>query len=439
MSINIHDKKHLTYPQRVTIEAELNKGSTFASISRKIHKEPSTISKEIRRHITHQIKRDRNANIPCNKRQTCRIRGLCNDNGCIRLCRICLKLGFSCTNVCHQYDPKTCKKLNKPPYVCNACIYKTSCLMERSYYLAKFADEAYHDLLLSSREGINQSPVDIAMLDELISPLLLKGQSMAHIYAHHANEIPCCRKTLYNYIDKSVFTARNIDMRRRVRYKLRKKPTRISLTVREFRNNRTYDDFLKLLKNNPNIPVVELDTVEGAKSKSKKVFLTMLFRSCSLMLMFLLTEKTADCVAEVFDYLSEVLGEDIFREVFPIILTDNGAEFQRPEQLETSLSGKNRTHIYYCNPHSSWQKGMIEKNHEYIRLVIPKGKSLEPYTKANTTLLMNHINSEARDSLNGCTPFKLSQMLLNNRLHRQLSLVEISPDQVQLKPNLLKY
>ena len=437
MSKNIHDKKHLTYPQRVTIETMLNSRDTFASIARNLNKDPSTISKEIRRHITHHIKRDRNVNIPCSKRQTCRIRGLCNDHDCIKLCRICEKQGFSCTNVCHQYDPKTCKKLNKPPYVCNACLYKNSCLMEKSYYLAKFADEAYHDLLLSSREGINQAPVDIAMLDQLISPLLRKGQSMAHIYAHHANEIPCCRKTLYNYIDKSVFTARNIDMRRRVRYKIRKQPTRISLIVREFRNGRTYDDFLKLIKHNPTIPVVEMDTVEGAKGKSKKVFLTMLFRRCSLMLIFLLEEKTADCVAEVFDYLTESLGEDTFREIFPIILTDNGAEFQRPEELETDLACKIRTHIYYCNPHSAWQKGMIEKNHEYIRLVIPKGKSLEPYTKENTTLLMNHINSEARDSLNGCTPFKLSQMLINSILHHQLALVEIPPDQVHLKPDLL--
>lgn len=438
MSQNNHDKKHLTYSQRVLIESELNCGASFASIARKIDKDPSTISKEVRRHITHHIKRDRNANIPCSERQACRIRGLCIDHDCIRLCRICEKPGFSCTNVCHQYKPKICEKLNKPPYVCNACNHKNSCLLKTSYYMAKFAEEAYRDLLLSSREGINQAPVDIAMLDGLISPLLRKGQSMAHIYAHHAKEIPCCRKTLYNYIDKSVFSARNIDMRRRVHCKVRKKPTRISLTVREFRTNRTYDDFLKLIKDDPNIPVVEMDTVEGGKSKSQKVFLTMFFRNCSLMVMFLLKEKTGDCVAEIFDYLTARLGEEVFSELFPIILTDNGAEFQRPEQLETALSGKNRTHIYYCNPHSSWQKGMIEKNHEYIRLVIPKGKSLEPYTTEDTTLLMNHINSEARDSLNGCTPFKLSQMLLNNLLHHVLELVEISPDQVHLKPDLLK-
>ena len=71
-------------------------------------------------------------------------------------------------------------------------------------------------------------------------------------------------------------------------------------------------------------------------------------------------------------------------------------------------------------------------------MYIPKGKSLDPYTFENATLLMNHINSEARDSLNGCTPFKLSLMLLNNKLHKLLKLVEIPPDEVSLHPSLLK-
>ena len=45
--------------------------------------------------------------------------------------------------------------------------------------------------------------------------------------------------------------------------------------------------------------------------------------------------------------------------------------------------GESRTAIYYCNPNSSWQKGMIEKNHEYIRYVIPKGQSLDLYSQAD--------------------------------------------------------
>ena len=46
-----------------------------------------------------------------------------------------------------------------------------------------------------------------------------KGQSIAHIYASHADEIACSRRTIYSYIDRGVFQARNIDLRRKVVYK----------------------------------------------------------------------------------------------------------------------------------------------------------------------------------------------------------------------------
>jgi len=72
------------------------------------------------------------------------------------------------------------------------------------------------------------------MLDQLISPLLKKGQSIAHIYANHAAEIPCCRKTIYNYIDRGLFQARNVDMRWRVRYKARRKKTSFSFLPKNF-------------------------------------------------------------------------------------------------------------------------------------------------------------------------------------------------------------
>jgi IS30 family transposase len=80
---------------------------------------------------------------------------------------------------------------------------------------------------------------------------------------------------------------------------------------------------------------------------------------------------------------------------------------------------------------------MIEKNHEYIRYVLPKGTSFEKLIQKDATLLTNHINSEARDSLNGQTPFKLSQLLLDKKLHKGLKLKAIKPDDVTLIPALL--
>lgn len=427
------NQKHLTLSQRIEIEKGLLAGLSFAEIARSLSKDPSTVSKEIRRHASAKTKINRFAPIPCACRRLCNQINLCSKK-CGSKCKLCH--GNRCTDFCKDYTPTQCQKLLKAPYVCNGCGKRANCLLEKMIYSAKYADDCYRELLVSAREGINQTPESIQKLDELVSPLIKRGQSIAHIYASHAKEIKCSRRTLYEYIDQSVLTARNLDMRRRVKYKKRKKPTQSSIVNREYRKGRSYEDFQKLLKNNSSLPVVEMDTVEG--KKGGKVLLTMMFRNCSLMLAFLLHSKTQEEVQRVFDDLTLILGVELFQALFPSILTDNGVEFQDPFSLESTEDGQIRTKIYYCNPNSSWQKGMIEKNHQYIRYVVPKGKTFDIYTQNEITLMINHINSEARDSLNGCTPYQLSQLLLNHQLHTGLSLQPITPDEVTLKPELLK-
>ena len=439
-----YDHKHLSTSQRIHIEKGLNDGLSFAAIARKLDKHPSTIAKEVKKYRTLQPReKDPKKPARCALFKECTLRFLCDKKDCVKMCKSCydVKLQVSkCSYLCSEYREPQCASISKAPFVCNHCARQRTCNKEKAYYIAQNADQSSQELLVSCRQGINQAPVDIAMLDKLISPLLAQGQSLAHIYAFHGHEIPCSRKTLYNYIDQGVFTAKNIDLRRKVRYKCkpRKTGTRVSLAAKEFRIGRTYEDFQKFIQKNPDIPVVELDTVEGGRDNSTQAFLTLFFRNCSLMLIFVLQEKSQDQVIKVFDYLTEKLGIKVFQELFPVILTDNGVEFQFPERLECDKNGEIRTKIFYCNPNSSWQKGRIEKNHEYIRYVIPKGQSLDNYKQRDACVLMNHINSEARDSLNGCTPFRLSKMLLNNRLHRLLCLQEITADQVNLKPSLLK-
>lgn len=289
---------------------------------------------------------------------------------------------------------------------------------------------------MTSREGLNISSNELKKMDEIISPLILKGQSLAHIFSHHKNEINCCERTLYYYFDKNVFTARNIDLPRKVKYKPRKKSTTPVIKESTTRVGRTFNDFIKFMEDNPNLPVVEMDTVHG--TRSGKVLLTLMFRSCSLMLAFIIDSCSQMAVKDVIDNLYEVLGHEVFKCSFPVILTDNGSEFKNPEDLELDNEGNQRTKIFYCNPMASYQKPHIEKNHEYIRYIIPKGKSFDNRTQEDITLMMNHINSTARASLNGNTPFKLAQMLLDTSLLDKLSLEAIPADDVHLKPALFK-
>lgn len=182
--------------------------------------------------------------------------------------------------------------------------------------------------------------------------------------------------------------------------------------------------------------VVEMDTVHGGHGG--KTLLTLFFRNTSLMLIFLLDACTQEEVEYVFDDLYHSLGDEAFKSLFPVILTDNGSEFKAPDSIEFDAHHRRRTHLYYCNPMASHQKGAIEKNHEFIRYILPQGKRFDELTQEKVTLMANHINSTARANLNDHTPFKLAQLLLDESLISTCKLEFIPADEVHLKPSLLK-
>jgi len=294
----------------------------------------------------------------------------------------------------------------------------------------------YCNTLSESRRGIDLSPEELDKLNKLVTPLIKNGQPIAHIYASHGAEIPCSRRTLYDYIDQGFLSAMNIDLPRKVRYKPRKKRREPLRMEPNYSRGRTYLDFNKYIEKNPGISIVEMDTVEGIKGG--KSLLTMFFRNSSLMLCFLLTDLRQETILDVLEWLYEELGEEIFRKTFPVILTDRGTEFQCPSAIEFDGDRSRRTRLYYCDPQCAWQKGALEKNHGFIRYVVPKGKPFDFYTQEDITLMTNHINSLARDSLGGNTPFDLAELLQNGKLFRKLKLKRIKPDDVYLKPGLLK-
>lgn len=119
-----------------------------------------------------------------------------------------------------------CRNISRAPYVCNGCQSIYDCRKPHFFYRANVAYDTYKSLLKDTREGIALSRQQLYELDCLITPLLKRGQSIAHIYAGHKEEIPCSIKSLYNYIDQGIFTARNIDLPKKVKYKARKKRER---------------------------------------------------------------------------------------------------------------------------------------------------------------------------------------------------------------------
>lgn len=426
--------KNLTFEERRFIEDSLNNKSSFKEIALNLGRNPRTISREVKRGF---FTREKDHNLrkgTCGNKNKCKQKNLCFP--CLKPGTICKECSYkTCAIVCSFYTPGCCDKLGKAPYVCNPCKKYTSCGFDKKWYRANHADKAYTNRMVTSRLGINLSLEEINELDELITPLIAKGQSIAHIYANHSDRIKCSKRTLYTYVDLGLFKVRNIDLPRKVRYKPRKKHKQVK-TDYAYRQGRSYEEFTKFIGNNPDLNVVEMDVVQGRKGG--KVFLTLLFRASNLMLIYLMDSASEKCVEEVFDHLNERLLLDGMKSLFSVVLTDNGSEFKDPEALEFDAYGDRRCRIYYCDPHKSYQKGKLEKNHEFIRYILPKGKSFDHLNQSHATLIANHINSIARASLNDKTPFELASMLTNIKLLEKLDLTSIGHDDVHLKPALLK-
>ena len=124
--------------------------------------------------------------------------------------------------------------------------------------------------------------------------------------------------------------------------------------------------------------------------------------------------------------------------MFFLVLTDNGSEFSDPGSIERIRGNDKLANIFYCYPYSAFQKAEIENNHELIRRVIPKGKSMDNLTQDHIIRLMSHVNSYTRKKLNDQSPYDAFSSRYGFRLIDSLGISKINPNDVILKPSLLK-
>lgn len=231
-------------------------------------------------------------------------------------------------------------------------------------------------------------------------------------------------------------------MQRKVRYKLKKErdSSRKSSIPQEKKIGRMYTDFQSYTELHPMASVVEMDTVIGtAGGKGGKCFLTLLFKQFNLMLIYLLPYKQSKFVTKVFLHLKNILGEEEFARLFEVILTDNGTEFCDPESIEVSFAtGEKLVNVFYCDPNSSWQKGSLEKNHEYIRYVLPKGTPFAGLTQEDCSLLASHINSVPRRGFNNQSPYEAAIGFIGRSNLEKFCISRIKYDDVDLSIRLLK-
>lgn len=414
-------KKHLSLSERFDIENGLSTRKSFKEIARSIGKDCTTISREIRNHYvvknTGGIGRQFNN---CIYRSTCPNRGKnCNLNNCT------------------EFKEQKCNLLNKPPYVCNGCKLKNQCTLTKHFYDAAYANNEYLSNLSEVRSGVMIYQNEIDNLNSILTPLICEqNQSIHQVIINNKNKIMFSDKTIYKYIDLGILNVRNIDLPRKVRFRNRTKATTVYKIDKKCLENRTYEDFLNYIKEHPDTPIVEMDSVEG--KKGGKVLLTIHFVNCSFMLAFIREHNDAQSVIDIFNHLQDILGINKFKELFVVILTDNGSEFSNPTEIEFDIkTGELRTQIFYCHPSSPFEKGACEVNHELLRRILPKGTSFDDLTQNDINLIMSHINSYKRKKLNNVSPLTMFSTIYGKETVDKLGIQEIEPNSVNLSKNIL--
>ncbi len=422
--------KHLTIEQRVLIEDRLNKKNSIRSIAKELAVSPSTIQREIKRNsiVIKPIEND------CANKKACSYRGLCHNPDCNRLCHNCKE--FYCIKYCSDYTKKVCPKKAVQSAPCNGCLTFSLCPMEKCVYKANQAEKKYRSVLVSTRTGFDVTDKEMERIDELASPLIKNGLSPYHVKQTLGDRIPISESTLRRMIDKCELNARNIDLRDKVkrcpRSTTKNKARNKALSVSKI--GHFYTDYLRYIEEN-DVFTVEMDCVEG-KKEEPEALLTLTWKELSLQIAIILNAQTSECVVEALDKIEEALGEELFKRVFPLILTDNGIEFSNISAMERSQIGYKRTKILFCEPRQAEQKGVCENHHKMIRYCIPKGTSLKPFNQADISLMMNHINSYKRKVLFGKSAYDLARTSLPEDFFVLLGLEDIPSEKIILTPKL---
>ena len=79
---------------------------------------------------------------------------------------------------------------------------------------------------------------------------------------------------------------------------------------------------------------------------------------------------------------------------------DRGAEMAQHARfsLETDLK------VYFCDPHSPWQRGSNENTNGLLRQYFPRGKSVAHYTQSQLNAVARQLNGRPRQTLGFRTP-----------------------------------
>ena len=238
--------------------------------------------------------------------------------------------------------------------------------------------------------------IEDKIVNEDYSPAAVLGELKAQGREGEFNTTVCVA-TLYSYIDKGVFLKlTNKDL------PVKKNKKRGYKKVRKQQARAAAGDSIEKrpdeIDQREEFGHWEMDSVIGKKGVSKNTLLVLTERKTRDEIIFKLPDHTDEAVVAALDKLERRYGADMFKQIFKTITVDNGSEFADVNGLERSIleEGEKRTHLYYCHPYSSWERGTNEVTNKMIRRKVPKGTNFDDKTDEEIAEIENWINGYPR-------------------------------------------
>ncbi len=435
--------RQLSYLERKRIEEGLDASLSFRAIADMLERSASTISREVAQNRMRKRWRafDRRH---CAVRSECVLCGVCGDECPYKgheLCSECAKR--NCEEFCERYAKhSTCSKLNASPWVCNGCVRRRLCRKhggEQWLYDAEQADVQARERRSVTRRGMDMDPKTAEAVLSKLKDGLARGLSPYEMSVAFSGSLPISASTIYRWIDAGYGKMCNIELERKVGFKVRKHHAKRTPT--RHTSKRSYERYLALPEE-IRLAHVEMDTVIGRKTDDACI-LTLYLACCHFQFFLLLADKTEDKVTEALRRLRKTAGDDLFLRLFAVVLTDNGCEFADEARLARALGERKGADVrlFYCDVRASNQKGSCEKNHTELRQILPKGAvSFDELCARDMAVCMSHVNSNPRASLCGASPIALFKAAFGDAgcaLLDAYGIEEIPVDELILRPFVL--
>lgn len=146
----------------------------------------------------------------------------------------------------------------------------------------------------------------------------------------------------------------------------------------------------------------EGDLIKGAGNKSAVAVLVE--RVSRAVMLAKMPDASAASALQAFTDKLQSLQEPLRQS----LTYDQGREMSRHAEL-TEATG---VRVYFCDPHSPWQRGTCENTNGLLRQYLPKSTDLSVYSQEQLDAIADSLNTRPRQTLGWMTPLQILAQVL---------------------------